>query len=372
MTRGVPRSIRCGRRLHDAAASSTAEVPLALAGHLVYLRAVNQLESRVRRVTGSRKASRRERVQSLWGGYGEIVRMDLDTGPVIVKCVEPPGSRASTGGDPLHVSHQRKLRSYAVEMHWYRDLARRCTPVPRCPQALATEASDPRFLFVLEDLDAVGYRHRHASLDAPRIQACLRWLARFHATFLGVPPVGLWPVGTYWHLATRPDELRALRDPQLRRAAPELDRILESCVYKTLVHGDAKVTNFCFPDDPTQDVAAVDFQYVGGGCGIKDVAYFLSSIFDGQACDAHAEIHLEYYLSALTTALRDRMPTVHAEAVVAEWRALYPVAWADFLRFLKGWAPGCSEFDPYRDRMIAAALRHLGACATPRSRRIDF
>ena len=43
-----------------------------------------------------------------------------------------------------------------------------------------------------------------------------------------------------------------------------------------LAHGDAKVANFCFTNDQ-HAVAAVDFQYVGGGIGTQDVIYFLGS-----------------------------------------------------------------------------------------------
>ena len=129
---------------------------------------------------------------------------------------------------------------------------------------------------VLEDLDAAGFPVRLASVSPLQLRSCLDWLATFHATFLGVAPEGLWESGTYWHLATRSEELAALDDLRLKEAAPVIDQRLSAARFQTLVHGDAKLANFCFSEED-DGVAAVDFQYVGGGCGMKDVCLLYTS-----------------------------------------------------------------------------------------------
>ena len=146
-------------------------------------------------------------------------------------------------------------------------------------------------------------------------------------------PEGLWKTGTYWHLATRPDELSALEDAALREAAPLLDRKLRACSFQTLVHGDAKPANFCFARG-SHAVAAVDFQYVGGGGGMKDVAYLLSVL----PSQAGLEEHLATYFRHLRAALAGSRDALTIGALEAEWRALYPIACADFYRFLAGWS----------------------------------
>ncbi len=266
------------------------------------------LEERLRTLTGAQSVVRGERMQSLWSGYGEVVRVRLDDAPCIVKHVRPPRH-----------AHPRKLRSYQVERAWYGRYASLCGEDCRVPRCEASWSDGTESLFVLEDLDAAGYAGRRSRLSRDELRQCLRWLARFHATFLGCAPEDLWEVGTYWHLATRPDELRAMRDVDLRRAAPELDARLNSARFKTFVHGDAKPANFCFGSD---GVAAVDFQYVGGGPGIKDVAYLL---WGGRGSDDA----LEFYFSELRTE--------GAGEVEAEWRELYDTAVRDFERFLDGW-----------------------------------
>jgi thiamine kinase-like enzyme len=167
---------------------------------------------------------------------------------------------------------------------------------------------------------------------------------------MGCAPEGLWEVGTYWHLATRPDELRALDDSKLKKAAAEIDARLSKASFKTLVHGDAKLANFCFSDNGGE-VAAVDFQYVGGGCGMKDVAYFIGSCLDEQACEAKEEELLDCYFNYLREALGERQKPVDPNEVISEWRRLYHLAWADFHRFLKGWCPGHWKINGYSERI---------------------
>ncbi|KAM9403970.1 uncharacterized protein pkdc [Salvelinus alpinus] len=113
------------------------------------------------------------------------------------------------------------------------------------PSSLAACSYGDEQLIVLEDLDAVGFDQRRTSVRDAEMRACISWLAHFHGLFLGVVPEGLWPVGTYWHLETRPDELDAMDDSQLKATAWEIDRILNECRFKTIVLGDAKLANFC-------------------------------------------------------------------------------------------------------------------------------
>jgi len=58
-----------------------------------------------------------------------------------------------------------------------------------------------------------------ANLTAIVLRSTGAWLANFHAAFMGEQPAELWTIGTYWHLATRPDEFDALDDSPLKAAA---------------------------------------------------------------------------------------------------------------------------------------------------------
>lgn len=300
-----------------------------------------------------------ERVQSLWSGYGELVRLHLDAAPapsVIVKWVEPPPPDRSRHprGWSGRTSHERKLASYEHERRFYVDYASPPAAGHRTARCHAATRTETGSCLVLEDLDASGFAGRRGQDPGDdELTHCLAWLASFHAAHLGRAPEGLWPVGTYWHLATRQDELRAMRDDELRRAAVALDAQLRSARHRTIVHGDAKVANFCFGE---HGVAAVDFQYVGGGPGIVDVAYLLGSCLDDDGCERHAQRHLDRYFELL----RERLPAgVDAHGVCAEWRALYPAAWADYHRFLDGWAPDHWKIHRYTRRMTRLALGGL-------------
>jgi len=160
---------------------------------------------------------------------------------------------------------------------------------------------------LLSDLDTV-YPLRFESLgqqSAAGIATCLKWLALFHAYFLG----------TEW-----------------------MNTCLNDCPYQTLVHGDAKVANFCFSENG-EEVAAVDFQYVGGGVGIRDVVYLLSSCLDEDVLFREGEHYLDIYFTHLHSACE-----------------LYAVAWTDFYRFLLGWMPDHPKTHRYTTALSEQAI----------------
>ncbi len=334
------------------------------------------LEATILRATAARAIVGTEDVQRLWSGYGQIVRYHIEGGPhtsVIVKHVRWPDRPHHPRGWGTDRSHQRKIRSYQIESSWYDRYAQLCSDGCRVPRCLALEARSDEVVMVLEDLNGSGFAGRRQQVSPAEVDACLLWLASFHATFLGRCPDGLWPTGTYWHLATRPDELNALEDGPLKRAAAVIDRQLGDSPFQTFVHGDAKLANFCFDADGRR-AAAVDFQYVGGGCGMKDVAYFIGSCYDEDDCERLAPGLLDRYFELLRAELvrTDLVRTelartelvrsgaaIDVDALEEDWRNLYPVAWTDFYRFLQGWSPGHWKLHRYSERLAREVLASL-------------
>ncbi|MBX2872214.1 MAG: phosphotransferase [Saprospiraceae bacterium] len=305
------------------------------------------------RSTGASSLIEMEVIQELWSGYGKIMRMglkDASVKSVVVKHVQLPIDKKHPRGWNTDIGHQRKVKSYQVETTWYDIYGK--NSAARLPQCLAMERQNEEVLIVLEDLDDAGYPLRKRTLNWEEIAECLTWLAQFHASYLGKAPEGLWEVGTYWHLETRPQELAVLDDQRLKEAAPLIDKQLNSCGYQTFVHGDAKLANFCFAANG--QLAGVDFQYVGGGCGMKDVAYFIGSCLDERACERLEARILDTYFEQLQRELGETN-----EALEKEWRSLYRVAWADFHRFLKGWSPGHWKINSYSERVTAEVINSL-------------
>jgi hypothetical protein len=281
-----------------------------------------------------------------------------DIKSVIVKHVKLPDSSNHPRGWNTDFSHQRKVKSYQVESNWYKSFSKDCDSNSRVPACFFVEGVNDEVLIVLEDLDEAGYPLRKSSVSIEDMEVCLSWLANFHAEFINIKPKGLWEVGTYWHLDTRPDELEVMDDPLLKEAAPLVDKHLNECKYQTIVHGDAKLANFCFSSD-SKKVAAVDFQYVGGGCGMKDVAYFIGSCVYEEDCKRYETPLLDYYFKALKDALSSKHENIDKEALELEWRKLYPYAWTDFHRFLKGWSPDHWKINSYSEKMARKVIKEL-------------
>lgn len=279
-----------------------------------------------------------ENIQTLWSGYGGIYRVHLmgaSKYTVVVKCIDLQGKADHPRGWSTNRSHQRKLKSYQVEQYWYESVSYQLPDRIKVPQVIWATHQGEKQVIVMEDI-AVAFpllRNRCTFVEAKSV---INWLAHFHAFFLNYTSKGLWPTGTYWHLETRPDEWQLMEASLLKDKAEQIDNMLNHAKYKTLVHGDAKVANFCF-NRSGSSVAAVDFQYVGGGVGVKDVAYFLGSCLNEEECELYEKDLLNIYFEELRKRLK--LSVEEKIELEVEWRKLYPLAWADFNRFLLGWLP---------------------------------
>jgi aminoglycoside phosphotransferase (APT) family kinase protein len=171
---------------------------------------------------------------------------------------------------------------------------------------LSTRREGQEMWLLLEDLDAVGFSARLRSGSSAVVLAGIEWLAAFHAAHLGRAPDGLWREGSYWHLETRREELGAIVGHPLHRLAPELDARLRGAKHRTLVHGDPKLENFCVAPGPAPRLAAVDFQYVGGGVGVRDLVYFIGSALAPARVERELPALVDMYFESLRCELEQR------------------------------------------------------------------
>jgi fructose-1,6-bisphosphatase/inositol monophosphatase family enzyme len=320
-----------------------------------------EVTSTILKSTQASSVTKIELIQNLWNNYGHLSRLYLEGSKhksVILKHAIIPKEQFHPKGFGNSKSQQRKIKSYQVETSWYEDfnatnLEDNKSLTANC---LGAFQKDGEFFILLEDLHEIELTETPSQIDFKTIQLVLKWLANFHAKFLSVSPSGLWEVGTYWHLETRPDELKVLEDETLKDMAPLIDKKLNNCKFQTIVHGDAKLANFCFSKDFNQ-VAAVDFQYVGAGCGMKDVAYFIGSCLDEESSENYEAEILEYYFNQLRIALKDQ--NINISELIEEWKDLYNIACADFHRFLKGWSPGHWKINSYSEKVTKAAIQSI-------------
>ncbi|MGR5340694.1 phosphotransferase [Vibrio astriarenae] len=300
-------------------------------------------------------------LQTLWSGYGELLRVKVRNYPhssLIVKHVISPKHISHPKGWSSNNSHKRKLRSYNIEAAWYQNFTEsqdnRCT----IPCSLLTHRKNNQWIIIMEDLACFGFTQTANSPTKKQLSASLYWLANFHAKYIGNEGAGLWESGTYWHLETRPDELEALDDLPLKSAAKEIDNALKKTPFQTLVHGDAKLANFCFTESGDK-AAAVDFQYVGKGCAMKDVALFMSSAVEPEHCSKMESWILDDYFHHLHQAIAHYQPTLSPNEVEQAWRPMFAIAWADFQRFVKGWSPNHWKINTYTESLKERALEQL-------------
>lgn len=300
-----------------------------------------------------------ELVQELWSGYGQILRVQLKGGQyssVIIKKIQFPSKNSHPRGWNTSFSHERKVKSYAVEKEWYLNWNYTTNTYCRTANCIHIGNYFSNEIIILEDLNESTFSKRKTDLTLNELKLCLKWLANFHAINLHKKPKNLWNNGTYWHLATRPDELGKMVESELKDKAELIDQKLNNCTFKTIIHGDSKVANFCFSDD-LKDVSAVDFQYVGAGCGMKDIIYLMSSCLTEKDCQNLEGEVLSSYFSYLKEALLNLNISINFDELKNEWTMLYPFAWADFARFLQGWSPSHYKLNGYSLQQVNKTLK---------------
>jgi len=281
--------------------------------------------------------------------------------------VAPPAEIHHPRGWHSDVGHQRKVQSYAVEAQFYQSFAAYCDEfcyVPQFISLIKEQLHGEQQTLIMEDLDALGFNSVLQVVNEAQIKTVLRWLAHFHARFLKVDTPNLWSIGTYWHLATRQAEYAAMPTGSLQQNAKKIADKLEAAQFQTLLHGDAKLANFCFSQHGLNRVAAVDFQYVGRGVGVKDVMYFLGSCLHDQQLWALHDSYFDYYFSQLTkllarSCIEGEITKLGDDGIAAleqEWRGLIPYAWADFNRFLQGWSAEHVKINAFMHAQTALAL----------------
>jgi len=95
--------------------------------------------------TGATASGETEMIQSRWSGYGQIVRCTLkgsDTESVIVKHIQLAEQSGHPRGWNTDISHQRKLKSYQVEVAWYDQWSEQCDNTCRIPNCLVLETHE--------------------------------------------------------------------------------------------------------------------------------------------------------------------------------------------------------------------------------------
>tara|TARA_R110002072_G_scaffold106478_3_gene232562 strand:+ start:5920 stop:6906 length:987 start_codon:yes stop_codon:yes gene_type:complete len=322
-------------------------------------------QKQILQATNSTKITGSKFIQELWSSYGSLEKLFLQGNPnipsVIVKHIKFPEKQNHPRAWNTKLGHERKIKSYQIEQNWYqRHLnlpVNKSFRIPRCYLNISLKEEQ---IILLEDLDNAGFPSRKTNISIDEINLVLKFLAKFHANYLNEKTNGLWEIGTYWHLDTRQEEWVAMEDSPLKKRAAEIDKILNQSQFKTLVHGDAKLANFCFSKDADK-VAAVDFQYVGGGCGMKDVAYFLGSCLNANELFEHCKDLLDYYFRELKRALKGKLQEQDIKNLEKEWSYLFDFAWADFDRFLLGWMPSHSKINSFSRERVESCLKKLNS-----------
>lgn len=229
------------------------------------------------------------------GHYGQLARLRLEYD------LDEPGAPQSLVAK--FSSAARKMRerpnsiaAYEREVRFYQRLAHRTSlPTPVCHYS-DIDTGTGMHVLLLEDLGSTSVGSRVAGCSPEQAELAIHQVACFHAdwwenllldelTWLaGVPrdPVGMRDAHDRWW----PDFLRQTEDrlpdrikeigERLGHHRAEMIRRPRGTAPRTLRHGDYSLDNLVFgAPGGVPSITVIDWQRMGIGSGIGDVAYFL-------------------------------------------------------------------------------------------------
>lgn len=312
--------------------------------------------------------------------------------PLVLKLISPPRDGTSNGDE----GHLRKMLSYEVEQYFYSDvvpLLGDSIGVAKClasTRGMHGEGEGEKELGGLMATIMVDLRPKfpvvggkRSALNRTQVQGALNWLADFHGRSLGLkpdtlddyllPPLEeskrrqrageagstLWLNGGYTYLATRRTEYASLveDDSEWSEAlcstfegsslsvAEMAALFLTPCgrATESYIHGDVKSENL-FTTTNGEDVAFFDFQYVGLGLGVCDLAkLFTCSVPLQMLVDAHESLpdHLTMGEGERQLLERYRARLLQNETADSyEWETFkrhWETALVDWCRFQASW-----------------------------------
>jgi hypothetical protein len=329
-------------------------------------------------------------IQSLWAGYGQICRVTDQHGQsYVLKLITPPPTKANDEG------HTRKILSYQVEQYFYSHLAPQLPPsipVAKCLGSINDHHTDgtSTTAMLLNDLKQqfpVAGEKRNV-LSPTQVNAALDWLSGFHGFWwtrvkdlahssLVLPPLEevqadgqdasektVWLNGGYTYLATRRkeyeglvmdkesewnmvltsrtrDEAQSIAERVAAFLAPAVSMPTQIERYQTLIHGDVKSENL-FTSKSGEEVAFYDFQYVGLGLGVCDLAKLFTCSIPLDMLVANRNIPHELPMQDGERTLLERYWKKLKEAGMQEyeWKIFeihWEIALVDWLRFQASW-----------------------------------
>ncbi|KAF4962487.1 hypothetical protein FSARC_9440 [Fusarium sarcochroum] len=275
-------------------------------------------------------------LQTLWAGYGHVCALtakasNAKTAASIRKLYHSKGANnlfhlvlkvISPPSGPTDEGHLRKILSYDVEQYFYEQIAPQLDDDVAVAHCLASSWKTKEQDGELEGLTATVLTdlrvkfpvagEKRSVLSPRQVQAALEWLAKFHGSswkslpanlddYL-LPPLEeskrressksagnkLWLNGGYTYLATRRKEYDSLAGDTYSEWSESFCAPFQGSTqstaevvadfltpsgrpFETYIHGDVKSENL-FTTESEEDVCFFDFQYVGLGLGVCDLA----------------------------------------------------------------------------------------------------